>query len=207
MTKKNILLALTFGAVLSILCSVFIISNLYNIPYEKFTGDPALIFKANPFIGVVSNIGILFWCCAACICLFSGLLLLSKDKDYSQFLIFSGFFSTILLLDDFFIIHDYGVFYIFPNDFSQKTILGLYALFAMWYLYKFQKIILTTNFFILGAAFFFLGLSVLIDVVFESKGIQYFIEDGFKFIGITGWTLYFTSTSYELLSTKVLIKC
>ncbi len=52
--------------VILVLLVVFL-SFKTGIPIDKFTGDPAAIAGINPFIGVVSNIGILFWCASASI--------------------------------------------------------------------------------------------------------------------------------------------
>jgi hypothetical protein len=198
--KKNIVVFLVYIITTLILGTVFFLSKKYNIPFEKFTGDPALINKSNPFIGIISNVGALIWCTTASICLFSSsLLYFYNKKENSKFMLFSGVFTTILLLDDFFMIHDSAVYMIYPNDISQIILLLSYAIFAIWYIYNFYKIIIKEDYIILGTAFFFLGLSVGIDLFFESSKLEYFIEDSFKFIGIISWMLFFVTTCRKQL--------
>lgn len=196
---KKITIAIYITSLL-ILSLVAVLGVIYNIPFEKFTGDPAMITNSNPFVGVVSNLGILLWCTTSSICFFSGSIIYNIDKKSALFLIFSGVFSTILLFDDFFMIHDYAIYYLVSSDNGQYAILTLYAIFSILYLLRFYKIIIEGNYFILGLAFIFLGLSVVIDMIFESSGLEYFIEDSFKFLGIVSWTLFFSYTSYKYIN-------
>ncbi len=198
MLIKKYIISILYLITIIILCTVFVLSKTHNIPLMKFTADPALIFQANPFIGIISNLGVLLWCCTACICFFSGIIIYNSQRKHASFLLYSGVFTTILLFDDFFMIHDYGIFYILPYSFSEKIIFVLYVSFAIWYVIKFHKTILMTNHhYILLTAFVFLGLSMVIDTIFESKGLEYFIEDSLKFIGIISWTIFFIATSYK----------
>jgi len=116
MFKKYIIIIILYCMCLLLLVFAFLIGNKYNIPLEQITGDPAVIFSAHPFTGIISNIGVLLWCATTSICLFSGLFLLSfENKKEAVFLISSGVFSFILLIDDFFMFHDY----IFLNSANQ----------------------------------------------------------------------------------------
>ncbi|TPV34054.1 hypothetical protein FJ651_07800 [Paucihalobacter ruber] len=201
MSKKYKFIA-TLIYTLGIFCLlvVFVLGKTYNIPYEKFTGDPAYIYKSNPFNGVISNIGALFWCTTASICLFSGRLLWSfGSKKQAVFLFYSGVFTTILLIDDFFMFHDFAVYYIVKHDFAQYFVLLSYAIFSIWYLLNFYTTIMKENYIFISLAFFFLGTSVIIDIIFESEGLQYLIEDGFKFLGIISWMLFYTIASHRLV--------
>ncbi|WNH12189.1 hypothetical protein [Thalassobellus suaedae] len=187
-----------------LLCGVFYINKKFNIPFEKLTGDPALIFKSHPFIGFLSNIGILLWCFTASICYFSGIILFKvNDTKKSLFFLSSGLFTSILLIDDFFMFHDY-IFYSFESfKIVQPITFAIYAMLLLWYIIKFYKIILDSVYVFLALAVGFLGLSVLIDLIFESSGLEYFIEDGFKFIGIINWMLFFSITAYQTILTKL----
>jgi len=193
MTKKyKLAITLVYAFACISLGLVFILAKTYHIPFEKFTGDPALISNSNPFIGIISNVGVLFWCATASVCFFSGRLLWSfGNKNQAVFLIYSGGFTTILLIDDFFMFHDSAVYYLINNDFAQYTILLSYAIFALWYLINFYKMLWKQNYILIGFAFFFLGSSVFTDFILESGGLEYFIEDGLKFFGIVSWLLFF----------------
>ncbi|MFI0429017.1 hypothetical protein [Mariniflexile sp. HMF6888] len=187
-----------------LLSSVFFVGKKFNIPFEKITGDPALTFKSHPFIGFLSNIGALIWCYTASICFFSALILFkTTDKKKALFFMCSGIFTSILLIDDFFMFHDY-IFYTFINsDIVQLIVYIAYAIFLFWYILRFLKFILSTLYIFLVLAIGFFGLSVLTDLIFKSKGLQYFIEDSFKFIGLINWMLFFSITAYNALLHKL----
>ena len=57
-------------------------------------------------VGMVSNIGILLWTTAASISLFAALSGLVRNKNFREFLLLGGSFSSFLCLDDFFLLHD-----------------------------------------------------------------------------------------------------
>lgn len=99
--------------------------------------------------------------------------------------------------------HDY-IFYSFESfKIVQPITFAIYAILLLWYIIKFYKIILDSVYVFLFLAVGFLGLSVLIDLIFESSGLEYFIEDGFKFIGIINWMLFFSITAYQTILTKL----
>ncbi len=190
--------------VILILSGIYFINYKFNIPFEKLTGDPALTFNAHPFVGFLSNIGVLIWSFTATICYFSAVILFKiNDKKNALFFLSSAIFTNILLIDDFFMFHDY-IFYSFKNfKIAQPLTFTIYAIFLLWYIIKFYKIILNSLYVFLVLAVGFFGLSVCIDLIFESSGLEYFIEDGFKFIGLINWMLFFSITAYQTILTKL----
>jgi len=178
------------------------ISSYYNIPVANFTGDPALINGGHPFIGILSNIGILIWSFTVAICLFSSVILLKNKKtEASIFLLFSSLLTMFLLLDDLFMFHER----IFPQylHIPQKTVYSGYLITIILYFIKFRKfIILKTEYIVLFLACGFFGLSILYDMIMPQShdSINYLIEDGLKFYGITTWFIFFVRTSYIQVS-------
>lgn len=205
---RNIYNSLTwiFYALIIILLSItFLVGKTYNIPFEKIMGDPANYYNAHPFTGIISNIGVLMWCTTTSICLFTGIFLLSNGvKKEAFFLIYSGLFSLILLFDDLFMLHDY-IFYSFKDFILEPIIFTGYAILLIYYSINYYRIILENNYFVFSLAVLFLGLSILIDSIFPSEGLEHFVEDGLKFIGIANWMLFFTTTSFNILSKKLFI--
>ncbi|PQV50180.1 hypothetical protein CLV33_10237 [Jejuia pallidilutea] len=202
MLKKYLFIILTYATCLGLLITAFILGTKYNIPFSHITGDMALIFNAHPFTGIISNIGVLVWCATACICFFSGIVLRKlKQNLEAKFLIGSGFISFILLIDDFFMFHDYILYSFKAFKITQSITYVFYAILVFWYTASFVKLIFKeTIFYVLGIAFTFLGSSVFIDFFLKNEtNMKYFIEDSFKFIGIFSWMLYFTLTSYKFL--------
>lgn len=199
--KKTIgyIILLSYALIAILMLLVYYVSLQFNIPFKEITGDPVLTFNAHPFTGIVSNIGILLWCASCSILVFSYFLAKDKlPKKEAFFLLYSGCITFLLLIDDLFMIHDYLLYSIGSNQYVMYT---LYLILFIFYFIYFKDILINLPYkplFIL--AFFFLGSSVGLDIVFKSEGLQYFIEDGLKLLGINSWFLFFTN--YALLKLK-----
>jgi len=209
MTKKapvnsiKIIAKVVYGIVVLLLLLTYIISKRYQIPFKEITGDPASIFKAHPFTGIVSNIGVLLWCATCAILLFSYVALRKIEQKHTLlFLLFSGMITGILLIDDLFMLHDY-IFYSFGMN--QNTMYTLYLIiFITYFIYYRALIIKAPGLTFLTLALFFLTGSVVLDIFVENVGIQYFFEDGLKLLGIANWFLFFAS--YSLLKITAYLK-
>ncbi len=196
-----------YTPIVIVLLLVVFISFKTGIPIKKFTVDPATFARINPFIGVVSNIGILFWCASASICFFSCALLQKTRfrRDFPAFLLFSGFITSILLLDDLFLFHEKGLSsrkIIFPNAsfISQEMVYFSYIIIILFYLIRFRKIIIKTDIVLLFLAFLFFGASIIIDSLFKN----YLFEDGFKLFGIVSWFGYFVRVCFQVVKQGIL---
>jgi hypothetical protein len=138
----------------------------YKVGIPGITRDMAAIADMHPLMGVLSNFGVLLWSAAAFVSGFTALTLKSYlQSEYLYFLIWSTSLSAYLLLDDFFMIHED----IAPKHFgiNQRFIFVLLAIFAIYYLVAFYKVILQTNYSLIFFALFFLGASVFVDVILE----------------------------------------
>lgn len=177
---------------------LLIIGLQTKIPIGNLTRDPLALVGKPFYFGIVSQIGNLFWCSCAAICFFSAALLTkNKPKINSLYLLYAGFFTSFLLLDDLFLIHED----VFPNylKISEKIIYLIYVSFLIFYIMKFKRVIVNTEFLPLLLAFFFFGFSVLVDkdlipisqYWLENEGV-YLLEDGAKLLGIISWFIYFT---------------
>lgn len=70
-----------------------------HIPVSIMTRDMAAIAKVHPFTGVVTNVGVLLWCAAAAICLFSCSLLRQRGhQPEARFLWWAGLMTVAYLL-------------------------------------------------------------------------------------------------------------
>jgi hypothetical protein len=179
-----------------------------RIPVENLTRDPLAITKSPFYWGAISYIGILFWCAAVAICLFSFRLLteIGRNKEFHQFFLFSGYLTSIVLLDDLFLLHEEA----FPNylNVPEKLVFVGYGMIISLYFVKFRKIILKTEFLFLILAFCFLGLSVIIDLLpiatrlLSNQG-EFLLEDGFKLMGIISWFTYFARVGVAQLKRAI----
>jgi hypothetical protein len=199
-----------------------LISLKTKIPIEVFLKDPALVagskglvhsrfkFSVNPLVGAVSNIGILLWCISATIS-FLGFLILKKKReknDSVSFLFYSGILTSMLLVDDLFLVHEtIAPKLLKVNQEIVYLFLGIAT--ALWLL-KFRKTILKTDYIPLLLAFMFFGLSIVFDRItdwsminLEFSQIEIF-EDGSKLFGIVSWMTYFFNVFFREIDSLLL---
>lgn len=209
--KFKTLIIYVYLPVVILLNIIFFTSLLTNTPVDIFSRDPAAIlaeqkivsflgFKTNPFIGVISNLGLLLWCASASVYLFAFLLKTANNKqkqkqkqsDSSLFLLLMGLFSLVLLFDDMLLFHEV----IAPKLFiPEKAIYICYMAITIYLMLKFRKILFTTETIPLYLAFLFFFLSIIIDI-FNFSSI--FLEDGFKLLGIASWASYSVIVALQL---------
>lgn len=175
-----------------------------DVPLYLATRDPAAVAEINPFIGVASYFGVLFWAAAATLCLFSAYLI--QAKELSVFFGLAGALSLLLLFDDLFLLHE-TIFFTYLH-LPEKVVFASYGCFLLIWLLRFRETILSTNFVVLGLSLFFFASSLLVDAFQESlqvylKGARIFLEDGLKLLGIVGWFGYFFQSSQYYLRTSI----
>lgn len=204
MTKNKFIgqLLMTFIPSYLVLGIVFIAKVTFQVPPSLLLRDIASISGINPLSGVVSSIGIFCWWATAIVCLFSAFTLWQmKSKKIFFFLLYSGIFSGFLAFDDFFMFHER----LAPDYLRIKEIYVLIALLIafLFYLFKFYKLILSTDykFFLLSIILF--GISGTLDIAYPGWidmdiEWQMLYEDGFKWLGITSWLSYFWYYSHGL---------
>lgn len=177
------------------LCLVVLSHVLYQNPIEIYTRDTSVVLNGTPFHGIISNIGALFWISTAVI-LFSHYNLLKKiDKksELAKFVLFGAILSFILLIDDFFMLHEW----FFPDylGISQRYFAAFYGIYLIVYLLKYKYIIFKSDYLSLLLALFFFSISNIVDrfpySFFGEWHLLY--EDGPKFLGIICWLEYFST--------------
>lgn len=185
-----------------ILLSIYVISEQTEIPISMFTRDPADITLSSPFLGVISNVGVLLWCSTAAICFFSCFILKYKSYSYiAVFFLISGLITSLLLCDDLFLLHER----IFPQYFNwrQRYIYLTYVLIVFAYFVIFREVIFKTNIIVLMLAFCFFFLSIVVDGVAakipDFIPFHHLYEDGFKLFGLASWLGYFGETSFQAI--------
>lgn len=157
-------------------------------------------------VGLISNIGYLFWIATAAIALFAAY----ATPTYSQhklkdLLLCGGWFSFILCIDDMFLLHDRYI--------GQTFLYLVYAIFAFLIVFKFRDQLLKNSGEIFILASTLLAFSVLTDkfqfdiadiTPFNYKTIQLF-EEGVKFLGITTWLYFWWSASSKFITSSISI--
>jgi len=184
---------------------VIILGAIYaaGIPLAWLTRDPLAIMGGEFYVGSISNFGILFWCGAATISLFTaGLLGRSEEaREDRKFLLFGGLLTLLLCLDDLYMFHET----VFPRYFHLKEGLVVlsYGVLLMAYVWRFRKTILESRFLLLLLASLFLGVSAVVDrLVHDTFPLRHLIEDGSKLFGIVSWFAYYLTFCRNLLAAK-----
>ena len=171
--------------------AVLYISNFYNIKLSLVVRDLSQTCGYPIGVGMISNIGILLWGGAASICLFTTFSE-SINRESSKLLLMGGLFSSLLCIDDFFLLHDRYI----GQDFLNLTYLAI----SIFLLVKFRRILKKIGQFNLVISILFLGLSVFFDGVIQqifnqSYDLTQLIEECFKFIGIACWLNFWCKAS------------
>lgn len=203
-TRSDRCLYATFFAAALVLAAIAAVSAIFNIPMSEFTRDVTIIAGIHPLSGALSSLGILLWCAAASICMFSAIALRSVvSSDVHRFLLFSALLSMYLLFDDLFMFHET----LAPNvlGLDQRVVIFFLGLAVSSYLIVFRSVILRTNYVFFLLALGMLTLSVAIDAIPRQwmSGLGhwvYLIEDGTKWIGISCWCGYYSHTSLEFFA-------
>ena len=197
-------LLLVYAPALLVLGAVFAASFKSDIPVAYFLRDAAGTLQVPSYIGLVSNLGALLWCACTAVCFFGSMLLrkTGADKEWSSFFLAAGLVTTVLLIDDLFMLHE-NVSQIYWR-FGEKTVFALYGGMFLLFLVRFGKKIASTDFLVFVLACGLLGMSVLFDQMNEPFGdnvpaMSLLLEDGAKLLGILTWLLYFTRTGLAQL--------
>ena len=202
--KKESLIALLkiFVPGIIILAIGAICHIIFNVPFSNYSRDPIQVLEGKPYVGAISNVGILLWSASASILFFSAILgtILNIPKRLVQFLVYGGVLTSLMLMDDMFLFHDV----IFPEylNISQNFFYISYGIILIIYLYLYKSVLLTTDYILLLAAFGLFAASVAVDEFVEhvvELRAEYLFEDGFKLLGITSWFAFFSRTCYLLV--------
>lgn len=184
-------------ATLGLLIAIFISINT-EIPLDNFTQDPNAQFEAPFYIGFFSNLGIMLWSAAFTICFYGAWRINRKiDKRGQEFLIYSGLITMLMTMDDLFQLHEL----VFPKylSISENMVYLTYLNIYMIYFIRFRKQLLNSDFIVLGIAFFFLGLSTVIDILPLPIEKDTFLEDAIKLLGAITWLIYFVRVADEVV--------
>ena len=169
-----------------------------GIHMTKLSKDPAQLASFPIYYGLLSNLGILVWAAGGFIPLFASFHV--EGVKTRSLLRWAGILTLILLLDDFFLIHDI----LFPRvlRLSELLVYLFYLVaFPLFFLRHLKAIFAQTEYRILGLGVFLLGLSFLIDMNVLPGGID--VEDGFKLAGMVAYSYYWIVTSHRLITQPV----
>jgi hypothetical protein len=191
---------------------LWLLTQNTQISIYELVADPTEVGKLAPYTGLVSTLGVLFWCGAGSICFFSAYLLKLSQKSNSKwsfFFLVSAYFILLFLIDDLFQLHENFSTLIFgveaniaqtnrPLQHLLETIVFvIYGSLFTLYIFYFRKLIYQTNLLVLILALLFFTISLVIDVLFEGMKGDYILEEGFKLLGIISILTYYIKSCYQ----------
>lgn len=190
---------------LVLLALVLLVSRYTGKPFQMFTRDPAALTGAHPLLGFLSNVGILLWATCAAVCFFTAGLLYAgkKHREERRFIFSAGFITSVLMLDDLFLVHEE----LFPSYLGGREgmIIGLYIIVVFVFMARYKNLILKDASPVFFLALVFFALSSIIDALPEGLPDWRFIfEDGFKLLGIVSWLGYFAHFCFQIIKPVVL---
>lgn len=158
------------------------------------------------FAGFVSQVEMILWSASLTVCLF-GLILLDHQNKHlpgpRRLLLQGGLLTGMLLLDDIFLFHEE----IAPEylHIGENFVILLYLGMGITFVVSNWPEIRSSEYLILSIAIFLFASSIFLDAIpVEEYDLRYFweqlkifLEDGFKFAGITTWLFYFVRYSAQ----------
>jgi hypothetical protein len=182
---------------LALLVLTMVVGHLFEVPFRDFSRDPLAITNGRFYYGYLSQLGCLLWCAAAAVSLFTSAIgrMTGQDNEVTRFFFWGGLLTTLLLLDDMFMLHE---IFMYRLHIHEKITISTYGGLLLVYLLRYRTLILKTDFLFLLSALFFLGTSALLDMN-EGLSWQYALEDGAKLLGIASWLGYYLVTCSEQL--------
>ena len=183
-----------------------LVSQITDTPMGVLANDPAEVEHYSPYVGMLSNWGVILWVAAGVICLFSAVILRHRKSFGPQFrfLVVSGAFSLLLGVDDLYMFHDR----VLPRVFHLPEVFFylLYLLAFVLYLGYFVPRILKYDYLLFTAAFIFFVISRGFYRLIPYFGHFYTTGDMLKYFGIVFWLAFFYRTALhevnELLRTE-----
>lgn len=165
-------------------------------PIYHFTRDPAALAGMSPSTGILSNMGVVLWMATAAICFLSFAVL--PPGRPRRFLFCAAALSAILGADDLFQLHE--VYY--PRlGLSEKAVYAGYMLATAAWIVRYRSLIRGTRFVSLAVALAAFSFGMAADQLHDPNARWHHLyEDGGKWIGIVGWSAYFSHTCYAWLS-------
>ncbi len=188
---------------LAVLAVVTALSYVWSIPIEHFTKDLAALTRVHPLISVISSLGAFMYVAATAICLFAWTVAARLPGTRPDFLLQGGLLSLYLAVDDFYMFHEF----VLPRylGLDEKVVYAALALAILAFLHAHRSRIMSLNPVLLMAALACFAVSVMSDVLGESLkslmgSMQFLLEDGSKFIGISLWAAWFIAAALVVLS-------
>lgn len=184
---------------------VLLLGGAREVAPEVLMKDPAAVTEVPPWVGLLSNLGILGWCAGAAISGFAAVLL-PRAHPARAFLGVGAAVTAWLMLDDLFLLHEsvLPTFTGVPQTLIYAGYAGALGLFVL----RFRAQLWRGERELWALAVVLLAGSVAADVAFdrwpgllEGSGGEV-LEDLLKFLGILIWSLFFIRAGRQALEDR-----
>jgi hypothetical protein len=205
-------LPVVYAPAIALVILIGYVDTQTRFPASYFFRDAASTVEEAFFLGSMSNLGVVLWFAAGAICLFAAGILRRVEPKGQQAMFFFcvGALTVSMALDDLLQFHEEIVSEVLlgnrnvigPVD-GELLVFGFYMAVLLFILVRWNGLIRTTDylFLLVSLAFFILGVSadrgLIGGTAVKDKEVRVLIEDGCKFLGITGWLHYFARTARQ----------
>ncbi len=176
---------------LLVLAALPFAARTLDVHVSFFTRDVFSVGGLPVYAGALSNLGVFLWCGTAAVCIFAAIVVRSADRGAARFLLVAGAFTALLMLDDFFMLHEW----VFPValDIPEDIIPLTYAAIGVAWIVAFRRRVLAGEPALLALALALLGASEVLDLLEpehapgDAPAWRYLTEEGLKFLGLVTW--------------------
>ncbi len=180
-----------------------LVAELTDNPIWKLAKDPAEVVKFPPYIGLLSNWGVILWVMTAAICLFGAVILKKQNapRDTLRFILLSGLLSLVLGIDDLFLFHDR----LLPKmlHIPEAFFYLIYFFVFLVYLISFTSQIMKYDYLLFWVSFLLLVTSRRIGAIIPFLDKFMTTGDMLKYFGIVFWLAFFYRTVLHEVSARI----
>jgi len=178
-----------------------------DVSFSVFLDDPLSYLLAPSYIGLASNLGVLFWCASASILIFASVVLRRKGivGKNASFLLAFGLITALLAIDDLFMVHE-AVGDLFESTFGSDNVgegiaFAIYIFLFLFFTFKFIKVIFRTEYILFICFVLILAVNLFLDLapVDFSREIGLYVEEIIKFVAIINWLAYTSRTALKFV--------
>jgi hypothetical protein len=193
---------------------LFSLERQKSVPLLYLVAEPAATMNLPWYTGALSTLTGMLWFVAGGISLFASRLTTSERGALATL----GVFSIWLGLDDVLMLHEA----VFPTLLghdpdglgTQPLVYASYIVMTLGWLAIYRRLLRHRETIVLGVALALFAVSVGLDVASESNllpkwsaltrrpGLFDLVEDGFKLLGLSTWTLYLGLLSKRAIETR-----
>ena len=169
----------------------------YGASILEIITDPEIPEGRAWYRGIMSTLGVVIWLACGAICIFTAWCIRGRESlaQFRPLLIAGGILTLMLTSDDGLMLHD--------RLKHQPTFYLTYALLSMFIVLRFFRSLQKMDFMALVLSGGCLAMSIFVDLIQMEIPVAYptsqFFEEGFKFIGIIGWSYFWIRTCRNLV--------